>query len=65
MQSRHIVLTWEMIGWDESVSVKIRDLWAHSDLEGTYSAKFQVQVEPHSAAVLTLTPVTASAQSIK
>jgi len=57
-------ISFDRLGWSESTSAAVRDLWAHEDL-GTFTGHFPAQegaavaVEAHETVMLRLTPQTA------
>jgi alpha-galactosidase len=50
-----ISFTWEDIGYPNSVSAAVRDLWMHKDL-GKLTGKFSAKVVPHGVVMVTVKP---------
>jgi len=45
-QTETIVVMWAQLGWLETKSASVRDLWAHKDL-GTFTESFKASVPSH------------------
>lgn len=57
--SREIVVTWDMLGYDDEYTVSaVRDLWLFENLPNIDSTtrQFEVNVEGHGVVMLKLTP---------
>ena len=53
--SQKMTVRWTELGYPESLSLKVRDLWKHSD-EGQAAGRFSADVPSHGVAFLRLTP---------
>lgn len=50
-----VVVSWDMIGWAPSASVKVRDLWQRKDM-GTFTTSYQADsLGPHDVMLLRVT----------
>lgn len=54
---KEITLNWSMLGWNDDLVVKIRDLWKLEDLPRSYSTSFSSLVNSHGVVVLKISPV--------
>jgi alpha-galactosidase len=52
---QEITATWEDLGYPETISASVRDLWQHKDL-GKMSGKFSARVAPHGVVMVTVKP---------
>uniref|UniRef100_A0A1D1YZS9 alpha-galactosidase n=1 Tax=Anthurium amnicola TaxID=1678845 RepID=A0A1D1YZS9_9ARAE len=51
-----ITTKWEILGFDPSITVSIRDLWKHKVLSENVTGSFQAEVDSHDCQMYILTP---------
>lgn len=49
-----IKVTWEMLGWDKTASVTLRDLWAHEEVSANLPGGFAAKIGPRDVRMLRL-----------
>ncbi|XP_010525385.1 PREDICTED: alpha-galactosidase 3 [Tarenaya hassleriana] len=59
-----ITASWDVLGLESSISVSVRDLWKHEDMEENAAGSFGAQVDIHDCHMYVLTPQTVSHSDI-
>ena len=54
-QETMITASWQVLGLDPGTVIKVRDLWAHENLDN-YEDHFTMKVGPHATALLKFKP---------